>query len=91
MTQIRGENSAAIALLCDNNGIVRQILDDSLSAGEIYCLDSRWSLALDQGSLEKWRAFLDTVLSKGAAHGWEMNLAVGGRIRSNPVQCERNW
>ena len=26
---------AAVALLCDNNGVVRQILDDSLSAGEI--------------------------------------------------------
>jgi len=35
MTQIRGENNAALALLCDNNGVVRQILDDSLSAGEI--------------------------------------------------------
>ena len=81
MTQIRRENNAAIALLCDNNGIVRQILDDSLSAGEITAGQSL-ELALDQGSLEKWRAFLDTVLSKGAAHGWEMNLAVGGRIRS---------
>jgi signal transduction histidine kinase len=37
---------------------------------------------LDQGSIEKWRAFLDTVFSKGAAHGWEMNLAVDERIRS---------
>ena len=81
MTQIRGENNAAVALLCDNNGIVRQILDDSLSAGEITAGQSL-ELALDQGSLEKWRAFLDTVLSKGAAHGWEMNLAVGGRLRS---------
>lgn len=81
MTQIRGENNAAVALLCDNNGTVRQILADSLSAGEITAGQSL-ELALDQGSLEKWRAFLDTVLSKGAAHGWEMNLAVGGRIRS---------
>ena len=80
MTQIRGENNAALALLCDNNGVVRQILDDSLSAGEIAAGQSL-EPALDQGSLEKWRAFLDTVLSKGAAHGWEMNLAVGGRIR----------
>ena len=81
MTQIRGENNAGIALLCDHNGVVRQLLDDSLSGGEITAGQSL-EVALDHGSLEKWRAFLDTVLSKGAVHGWEMNLAVGGRIRS---------
>lgn len=81
MTQIRAENNAGVALLCDNNGVVRQVLDDSLSAGEITAGQSL-ELALDHGSVEKWRAFLDTVLSKGAAHGWEMNLAVGERIRS---------
>lgn len=81
MTPIRAENIPAVALLCDNGGVVRQILCDHLSAGEIIAGQSLES-ALDQGSLEKWRAFLDTVLSKGAAHSWEMNLAVGGRLRS---------
>src|SRR5215216_4752253 len=81
MTQIKGENINAVALLCDNNGVVRQILYDGLSGGEITAGQSLES-ALDQGSCEKCRAFLDTVLSKGAAHGWEMNLPVGGCIRS---------
>jgi len=80
MTQLRGETIAAVAWLCDNNGVVRQILYDGLSGGEITAGQSLESV-LDQGSFEKCRAFLDTVLSKGAAHGWEMNLAVGGRIR----------
>jgi signal transduction histidine kinase len=80
MTQIRGETIAAVALLCDNNGVVKQILHDGLSGGEITAGQALES-ALDQGSFEKCRAFLDTVLSKGAAHGWEMNLAMGGRIR----------
>ena len=81
MTQFRGETIDGVALLCDSKGVVRQILYDSLSGGEItsgQLLES----ALDQGSFEKCRAFLDVVLSKGAAHGWEMNLVVGGRIRS---------
>lgn len=81
MKAIRGENIAAVALLCDNSGVVQKILYDGLSTGEIRAGQSLES-ALDQGSIEKWRAFLDTVLSKGAAHGWEMNLAVDGRIRS---------
>jgi signal transduction histidine kinase len=80
MMQIRGETIAAIALLCDNSGIVRQVLYDGLSGGEITSGQSLES-ALDHGSLEKCRAFLDTVLSKGAVHAWEMNLTVGGRIR----------
>ncbi len=81
MTQTRGETIAAVALLCDNNGVVTQILHDGLSGGEITAGQTLESV-LDQGSFEKYRAFLDTVLSKGAAHGWEMNLAAGGRIRS---------
>jgi two-component system, OmpR family, sensor kinase len=81
MTEFKGETIDAVALLCDNNGVVRQILFDSLSGGEITAGRSLES-ALDHGSFEKCRAFLDVVLSKGAAHGWEMNLAVGGRIRS---------
>ena len=89
MTQNRGENNAGVALLCDNNGVVRQILNDSLSAGDIAAGQSL-EHAMDQGSSKLVRAFLDTVLSKGAAHGWEMNLAVGGLIIFDPVQCERN-
>lgn len=81
MKPIRGENIAALALLCDHNGVVRQILYDGLSTGEIRAGQSLES-ALDQGSIEKWRAFLDTVSSNGAAHGWEMNLTAGERIRS---------
>jgi signal transduction histidine kinase len=37
---------------------------------------------LDSESREKGRAFLEVVKEKGAAFDWELNLAVGGRVRS---------
>ena len=81
MTQIREENISAVALLCDDDGNVRQILYDGLRGGNFAAGQSLVS-ALDQDSFEKCRAFLNTVRSRGAAHGWEMNCAVDGRVRS---------
>lgn len=81
MSQLEGENISAVAVLCENNGLVRQVLYDGLTAGQLgpgQLMES----TLDQGSFEKWRLFLDTVIAKGAAHGWEMNLSVGEQIRS---------
>jgi signal transduction histidine kinase len=37
---------------------------------------------LDSESREKGRAFLEVVREKGAAFDWELNLAVGGQVRS---------
>ncbi|HEY0079595.1 MAG TPA: HAMP domain-containing sensor histidine kinase [Pyrinomonadaceae bacterium] len=91
MTTVRTEGIAAIALLCDINGIVGQILYDGLGVEQIV-LGQPFESALDFGSLEKGRAFLDMVRAKGAAFDWEMNLAVGERLRSihfsGHVTCE---
>jgi signal transduction histidine kinase len=72
---------AALALLCDANGVIRQVLYDGLDAGHI-APGQPFESALDFESLEKGRAFLDAVRGKGAAFDWEMNLAVGEQIRS---------
>jgi two-component system, OmpR family, sensor kinase len=77
----RKEEFAALALLCDANGVVRQVLHDGLNAGQISSGQS-FESALDVESREKGRAFLEVVRERGAAFDWELNLAVGERIRS---------
>lgn len=77
----RQEELAALALLCDTNGVVRQILYDGLGAVQISP-GLPFESALDFESREKGRAFLAVVREKGAAFDWELNVAVGGRVRS---------
>ncbi|HZH31883.1 MAG TPA: HAMP domain-containing sensor histidine kinase [Pyrinomonadaceae bacterium] len=77
----RKEETAALALLCDANGVVRQILYEGLDAGQISP-GQPFASALDFESREKGRAFLEVVREKGAAFDWELNLVVGERIRS---------
>ena len=77
----RKEELAALALLCDMNGVVRQVLYDGLDAGQISS-GQPFESALDFESREKGRAFLDVVREKGAAFDWELNLGVGERVRS---------
>jgi signal transduction histidine kinase len=77
----REEQFAALALLCDTNGVVRQVLYDGLGAGQISSGLS-FESALDVESREKGRAFLEAVRDKGAAFDWELNLAIGERVRS---------
>jgi signal transduction histidine kinase len=77
----RKEELAALALLCDTNGVVRQVLYDGLDAEQISS-GQPFASALDFESREKGRAFLEAVREKGAAFDWELNLSVGERIRS---------
>lgn len=81
MTTARKEALAAIAILCGREGVVREIIHDGLGAGHVAEGNS-FESALDIGSREKGRAFLDAVREKGAAFDWEMNLAIGERVRS---------
>jgi signal transduction histidine kinase len=77
----RKEELAALALLCDTKGVVRQVLYDGLDAGQISP-EQPFESALDFESREKGRAFLEAVREKGAAFDWELNLAIGERVRS---------
>lgn len=77
----RQEELAALALLCDTNGIVQQVLYDGLGARQILSGQS-FESALDVESREKGRAFLEVVREKGAAFDWELNLPIGGQVRS---------
>ena len=77
----RPEQLAALALLCDPDGVVRQVLHDGLDAGHVSAGEPIES-ALDFESREKGRAFLQVVRENGAAFDWELNLGVGERVRS---------
>ena len=81
MNTPRTEEPAALALLCDAAGAVRQVLYDGLGAA-LSASGQPFESVLDCGSGEKCRAFLDAVRARGAAYGWEMNLTLGERVRS---------
>lgn len=80
MTTIQKEEITALAVLCDVAGCVRQILYDGLGAG-LAEQGQPFETVLDYGSRDKGRGFLDTIREKGAAFGWEMNIAVGDAVR----------
>lgn len=80
MTMTPKEDCAALAVLCDAGGVVRQVLYDGPDA--VPAAAGRpFESVLDCGSDEKCRAFLDTIRAKGAAYDWEMNVPVGGGLR----------
>jgi len=80
MSTTQREDVAALAVLCDTAGVVRQVLYDGLDAVPL-ALGQPFEAALDCGSDEKCRAFLDAVRAKGAAYDWEMNVPAGGRLK----------
>lgn len=80
MTISPNEAVAALALLCDAEGAVRQVLYDGLGVGPAAQGQPLESI-LDYASDEKCRAFLDSIRAKGAAYDWEMNVPTGGRLR----------
>ena len=80
MSTTQREDVAGLAVLCDAEGVVRQVLYDGLDAVPLEP-GRPFESALDCASDEKCRAFLDTVRAKGAAYDWEMNVPEGGRLR----------
>lgn len=67
-----------MALLCDAEGIVKEILRDDLIEHEVQRGRSVLQL-LDAGSLDKGRALLAQV-QEHAVFGWEMNVSAGQRV-----------
>jgi two-component system, OmpR family, sensor kinase len=80
MSTTQREDVAGLAVLCDAEGVVRQVLYDGLDAVPLGP-GRPFESALDCGSDVKCKAFLDTVRAKGAAYDWEMNVPAGGRLR----------
>ncbi len=74
------EKSAGLALLCDINGAVLQVIHDDFGiAGEIP--EGRLlPLLTDRASLSKALNFLVELRNKGAAFDWELNVLINGQV-----------
>ena len=69
-----------IALICDLQGRVREIIRDSLDFGSRLPPGTPIVELADAGNQEKARHFLDVIHSTGAALGWEINVLLEGGL-----------
>ncbi|MDS4069714.1 MAG: ATP-binding protein [Candidatus Competibacter sp.] len=69
-----------IALICDLQGRVREIIRDSLDLGPRLPPGTPIVELADAGNQEKAQHFLDVIHSTGAALGWEINVLLEGGL-----------
>ena len=65
------------AVLCDRNGTVTKILNDSLRLGENIQPGTPFARIAAPGSLAKALSFLTEINSQGATFDWEINISTG--------------
>lgn len=77
-----GAVSAApgIALLCDTDGSILNILGDPLGLANFFPLGRAFNSCLDPGSADKSLAFLQQVRTGQAAFNWELHIAAGSGL-----------
>ncbi len=67
--------TTGIALLCDKQGIVLNILHDDLGVVAYIAPGKPWSAVVDRGSLKKALNFLVELRQQGVVFDWEMNVS----------------
>lgn len=72
--------SRGIALVCDSQGMVLEVLRDELGVGERIAAGRPWSALVDRGSLKKALNLLVEVRDEGAVFDWEMNIPQSNRL-----------
>lgn len=73
------EEKAGIALLCDDQGTLLEVLRDDLGLeSQSISAGHPWTALVDRGSLRKALNFSVEIKKKGAAFDWEMNIPVDG-------------
>ncbi len=75
-------SSSGLALLCDWNGNILEILRDPLGLGAQIQLGMPFARLATHGSLGKALSFLAEIRAQGAAFDWEINLQVKDEIRT---------
>ncbi|MFW6082844.1 MAG: hypothetical protein ACOC8C_02180, partial [Chloroflexota bacterium] len=70
----RNEERSGVALLCDHQGIVLEVLRDELDLGERVSPGRPWNAMLDRGSFKKALDLLVELRRRGAVFDWEMNV-----------------
>lgn len=71
------KETRGIALICENSGIIKSVIRDDFGFAATLAPSNHFLSAVDAGSRDKARAFLDSLLHTGAALEWELNLADG--------------
>jgi PAS domain S-box-containing protein len=71
------QNSAGIALLCDMEGRILEILGDRLGLGDRFLAGHLFSSGLAPGSVAKSLSFLEEIRACQGAFVWELQIAGG--------------
>jgi signal transduction histidine kinase len=73
-----GLHDRGIALICDRQGCVCEIIRDNLDLGPRLPSGTPIVELADAGNRDKARHFLDVIHATGAALGWEINVLLEG-------------
>ncbi len=74
------EQAGGIALLCDLDGTIRQVVRDELELGERVAPGRSLTMLVDRGSLQKTLNFLVELRTQGAAFDWELNVPLADQV-----------
>jgi two-component system OmpR family sensor kinase len=76
-------SSAGIALVCDTEGRILEILSDQLGLAGRFPAEHLFSSCLAAGSLAKSLSFLEKIRAREATFGWELQIAAeNGPVRT---------
>ena len=74
------EQKPGIALLCDPQGTIREVLYDTLGVSESKLVGKPLTQLINRGSLDKLLNFLVELRKYNATFDWEMNVQVRDKI-----------
>jgi len=79
MSDARVRHFEVLAFRCDADGIVEHVVADDLVLDHKLAAGESMLAIVDPLSHDKARQFLRTIVSRGAASGWELTVMTGGR------------
>jgi signal transduction histidine kinase len=71
---------AGIVLLCDLDGVVRQVIRNNLNIADQLAPGRSFALAVDRASQAKALSFMVELRANGAVFDWAMNVPADGEI-----------
>jgi signal transduction histidine kinase len=76
------EQTSGLALLCDQTGLIEEILYDKIGAADQALPGQPWTVILDPGSLEKGLNFMVALRQQDMVYDWEMNVSWADGVTS---------
>ncbi|WP_144289993.1 bifunctional diguanylate cyclase/phosphodiesterase [Ideonella sp. A 288] len=74
-------SNSGVALVCNYDGLVTEVLWDDLEVSAPLADQSHMACLFDPGSVQKALGLIMQVKERGAAFGWELNVAGAGNPR----------